>query len=170
MAKEIITILDPLLKQKSGEVETFDNNLEDLVKDMLETMKHHQGVGLAAVQIGTPLRVLTYLGYDGKAGFMVNPVIVQRSEKIIDSEEGCLSVLGDSDAGIVTMPRHEWIKVKFRDLKGDESEMLAEKRNSVVIQHEIDHLDGICITDSLSPLKRDMIRRRISKLERYKIE
>lgn len=162
----VLTVLKyphPLLRTRCSPVESFDPALGKLVDDMVETMRHHEGcVGLAAPQIGSELRVFVMdvsrkLGPKKNHGLLalVNPVIEYREgEKV--AREGCLSIpefLGD-------VKRSRRIIVKARDHEGNELEIPAKGLESVAIQHELDHLDGILFIDRVTMLGRDLVRRK----------
>ncbi len=164
MAKrEIIILPDPILRQPSLPVERVDAEIGRLIDDMLETMYAAPGVGLAAVQIAVPRRVLVLdvAGDDeGKAPLaMINPEIVVRGTTLRSYEEGCLSI---PDVR-VDVERPSEIRVRYVDREGKSQEMTARDLTATVIQHEMDHLDGKLIIDFLSRLKRDMIVRRFRK-------
>lgn len=132
---------DPVLRQRCAEVKTFDKKLADLLKDMKDTVRAESGAGLAAPQIGIPLRVVVI---DVDEGFyeMVNPVIVsQKGEQT--GPEGCLSVKGKQ--GTVTRP--DKVKAEYRDRTGKKHKLTAEGFFARAVCHELDHLDGILYTD-----------------------
>jgi peptide deformylase len=143
----IVKVPDPILTQKTKPVEKIDRAILQLVKDMLETGKAAQGIGLAAPQVGKSLRVciidLEYLGIPSFA--LINPKLTKKSWKKVEMEEGCLSIPGVY--GIVKRP--EKIMVKALNINGEESELEADGLLARVIQHEVDHLDGILITSKI---------------------
>lgn len=154
---------EPVLRQKTKNIDTFDDTLTQLVEDMAETMYDAPGVGLAAPQIGKSVKLIVVditKGKEGEQRYMplINPEIVSHEGSQID-EEGCLSVL-DLTA---TVKRHKKITVTFQDLKGQPQELSAEDRFAVVLQHEIDHLNGILFIDHLSPLKRALYKKKVKK-------
>lgn len=154
---------EPVLRQKTESIDTFDDTLSQLVEDMAETMYNAPGVGLAAPQIGKSVKLIVVditKGKEGEQHYMplINPEIVSHEGSQID-EEGCLSVL-DLTA---TVKRHKKITVTFQDLKGQAQELSAEDRFAVVLQHEIDHLNGILFIDHLSPLKRALYKKKVKK-------
>jgi peptide deformylase len=149
---------DPILRAKAKRVRQFDPGLRRLVADMFETMKENNGVGLAAPQIGQSIRVLVaeYVPEqeDGKKekGFkvaLVNPEIVKRSEEMADGYEGCLSIPG----WIGEVPRHVSVTVKAQNTEGREVRIKANDYYARVLQHEIDHLDGVLFTDRIVNIK-----------------
>jgi peptide deformylase len=147
---------DPILREKAKRIKTFDAELRRLVADMFETMHANNGVGLAAPQIGLPIRVLVAEYTPDKkareAGFKValcNPEIVKTSEEMVSDYEGCLSIPG----WIGEVPRHVWVVVKGQTPEGKEVRIRAHNYLARVLQHEIDHLDGILFTDRIVDIK-----------------
>jgi peptide deformylase len=164
MAKlSIIKLPDPLLRQVSVAVEQVDEPLRKLMDDMLETMYAAPGVGLAAVQIGVPKRLLVVdvagEGEERKPICMVNPEILTLGPEKRVYEEGCLSI---PDVRI-EIERPATVRVRYVDRDGKSQELDADGLLATVIQHEIDHLDGKLIIDFLSRLKRDIIVRKFRK-------
>jgi peptide deformylase len=164
MAKlPIITLPDPLLRKPSLPVERVDDKLRRLMDDMLETMYDAPGVGLAAVQVGVPRRliVLDVSGEDEEKHpiFLVNPEIVALGEELRLHEEGCLSI---PDVRI-EIERPSEVTVRYTDRDGKARELIATDLLATAVQHEIDHLDGKLIIDYLSRLKRDIIVRKFKK-------
>ncbi len=133
---------DPILRKKSREVTQFDESLKSFVEDMFETMYSYQGVGLAAVQVGRLRRVIVVDDYDGRKYAMVNPEIIEESGCEVGTE-GCLSIPGK----IGEVERFTSIKVKYQDLEGEEEILEAEAFLARIIQHELDHLNGVLYTD-----------------------
>lgn len=165
MAKlPIITLPDPILRQISAPIERVDDDLRRLVEDMFETMYAAPGVGLAAVQVGLPRRLLvldaTEEGEERRPLAMINPEILALGEAKRSYEEGCLSI---PDVR-VEIERPASVRVRFLDLEGRPQELEADGLLATAIQHEIDHLDGRLIIDFLSRLKRDIIVRKFKKL------
>ena len=153
----------PVLRQKTESISTFDDTLLSLVRDMAETMYDAPGIGLAAPQIGQSVKLIvvdTTKDKEGEPRFMplINPEIVAHEGTQID-EEGCLSVL-DLTA---TVKRYKKVTVSYQDLQGQAQELSAEDRYAVVLQHEIDHLNGILFLDYLSPLKRALYKKKVKK-------
>ena len=164
MAKlPIITLPDRRLRKASEPVERVDDELRKLMDDMLETMYAAPGVGLAAVQVGVPRRliVLDTAKDEGppRPLAMVNPEIVALGSEMRLHEEGCLSI---PDVR-VEIERPATVTVRFIDRDGKMQKLAAEGLLATVIQHEIDHLNGKLIIDYLSRLKRDIIIRRFKK-------
>jgi len=147
---------DPILREKAKRVKSFDANLRKLVADMFETMHSNTGVGLAAPQIGQSIRVLVaeYVPdpKEDERGFkvaLVNPEIIKASEEIEEGVEGCLSIPG----WIGDVPRHISITVKGQTPEGKEIRIKADHYYARVLQHEIDHLNGILFTDRVVNIK-----------------
>ncbi len=161
--RTIHTFPDPVLRQKAKKITTFDATLQDLIKDMVETMYDAPGVGLAAPQIGesTQLIVVDISREEDeqKAMAMINPKITAQEGKQVD-EEGCLSVI-DLTASV---KRSQKITVCYQDTTGKEQEMTVEDRFAVVLQHEIDHLNGVLFIDHLSTLKRTLYKKKVKKM------
>jgi peptide deformylase len=174
MAKILPLVLlpDPLLRQKSAPIERVDDDLQQLIDDMFATMRDEEGLGLAAIQVGVPRRllVLEMPGPDGADGehtrgekfVMINPQILTRGTTMRSHEEGCLSI----PEVRVEIERPATLRVRYMDETGKTQERDAEGLLATAIQHEIDHLDGKLIIDFLSRLKRDMIIRRFKKMAR----
>jgi len=161
---------DPILHQKAEAVCKIDDEIRAFLDDMLETMYADHGVGLAAPQVGVSKRMIVidpFLEDDeetgtkkpGKPMFLINPEIIYKSEETIIFCEGCLSVPGQS----ADVERHQIIKVRYQDKTGKTCEIEAEDYVAVVLQHEIDHLDGILYIDHLSRLKRNMLLKKLEK-------
>ena len=161
--REILTEPNAILREKSLNVDMVDKDLQKLMDDMLETMYAAPGIGLAAIQIGIPKRVII-LDIDQKEGkknpmFFVNPEIIEKSENSSTYEEGCLSVPGQ----FAEITRPEKCFIKYLDYYGQKKEIKAEGMLATCIQHEMDHLEGILFIDYLSKLKRTMIVKKLSK-------
>lgn len=153
---------DPVLKQRAELVSCFDDGLRQLADDMLDTMYAAPGVGLAAPQVGVSLRLIVLdcsPKEDGRQPLVaVNPVIVS-SEGESCEEEGCLSV----PEYYAKVMRSEKVRVHYQNLNGSHQELEAAGLWSICLQHEIDHLDGILFVDRLSPLKRNIFRKKYQK-------
>ena len=142
----IRTLGDPVLRQPGRDVEAFDELLERLVSDMFETMYQAPGVGLAAPQVGLPLRLFVYDARDGDDPRAVaNPVITATDGEVIE-EEGCLSV---PNLWYAT-PRARWVRLEGLDLRGDPIQLEGEGLLARIFQHETDHLQGQLYLDRLS--------------------
>lgn len=162
--REILTVPDPRLKEVSQPVEQVDDALRALMDDMLETMYEADGIGLAAIQIGVPKRVIVMdlSGPEEKAEpkFFVNPVLSDPSDDKKPYEEGCLSVPGYYE----TVDRPATIRLNYLDYDGNAVEEIAEGMFATCIQHEMDHLEGVLFIDYLSRLKRDRAVQKVKKL------
>lgn len=154
---------DPVLREKCDPVAGVDDETRQLIDDLLETMYAEDGVGLAAPQIGVTTRVLVVdPREEGTSSLaLVNPVIAEQSEETERGEEGCLSIPGVND--IVERPARVVVEGLGRD--GNACRVEAEGLLARVLQHEIDHLDGVLFFDRLSPLKRRMLLRRWNKVK-----
>ena len=153
--KEIITVPNPLLKTVSKPVDAIDSKILGILNDMLETMYAAPGIGLAAIQIGIPKRLLVIdIGRDNEnrdPHFFINPEILDPAEELGSFEEGCLSVPGVWEE----IERPNECNVRFLDINGDEKNIRYSGMMATVIQHEMDHLNGIVFEDYLSRLKKD---------------
>ena len=167
----IIEVPDPRLKQVSAPVETVDDEVRALIADMFETMYAAPGIGLAAVQVGVPRRILVIdlqepEEEDGEPirdpRVFINPEIVTHSDQDVPYTEGCLSV-PDQYAEV---DRPDRIRARWLDLDGVSHEEEIGGMLAICLQHEMDHLEGILFIDRLSRLKREMILRKIAKLRR----
>ena len=161
--RKILTEPNKTLRQKSLKVEKVDDDLRKLMDDMLETMYAAPGIGLAAIQVGVPKRVivLDIAPKDSPKNpmFFVNPEIIKKSETNSTYEEGCLSVPGQ----FAEIDRPDKCNLKYLDYFGQPKEILAEGMLATCIQHEMDHLEGILFIDYLSKLKKSMIIKKLSK-------
>ena len=159
----ILTEPNELLRQKSLPVDKVDAELQNLMNDMLDTMYAAPGIGLAAIQVGVPKRVIVLdIAPKDKPKnpmFFVNPEIIETSRNISTYEEGCLSVPGQ----FAEINRPEKCHIKYLDYYGQPKELRAEGMLVTCIQHEIDHLEGILFIDYLSKLKKSMIVKKLSR-------
>lgn len=164
MAKlDILTFPDPRLRNKAKPVARVDDQIRRIVDDMLETMYAAPGIGLAAIQVNIPLRILVIDVSESNDSplCLINPEIVERSgEEQMD--EGCLSVPGFYEQ----VTRAERVRVRALDREGQPLELDTDGLLAVCIQHEIDHLDGKLFVDYVSALKRQRIRRKLEKDQR----
>jgi peptide deformylase len=165
--RPILTAPDPVLKQKSAPVEGGVTDAHRaLMDDMLETMYDAPGIGLAAIQIGEPVRIIVMdLAREGDPPaprYFVNPEILWASEEVLPYEEGCLSVPDYFD----DVERPARVKLRYLNYKGEQIEEDAEGMYAVCIQHEMDHLEGVLFIDHLSRLKRDKILGKLKKAKR----
>ena len=134
---------NPVLRASSVKVEQFDNELRKLEKDMLKIMKDKEGVGIAAPQVGEDLRMIICKFDQKKATTLINPEIASASKETVVGLEGCLSLPGVWGK----VERHEWVVVKFQNIKGNEVKLRLEGFAARVAQHEIDHLNGVLFSD-----------------------
>jgi peptide deformylase len=166
--REILKYPHPVLKKRSREVDQVDGELRKLIQDMTETMYDAGGVGLAAPQVGVSRRVIVVdvSPIDPQQTFfvMINPTVISE-EGEVEHEEGCLSV----PECLEKVKRKEKVRVRGISPEGKEMEISGEGILSFALQHEIDHLNGVVILDRVSPLKRDVYRRKVKK-ERMKEE
>ena len=165
---------DPVLRQISRRVEKFDDDLKTLVSDMFETMYHAPGIGLAAVQVGVPVRLLVMDLQEPQdpedpespvarePRIFINPEILWASETTVPYTEGCLSV-PDQYAEVL---RPDRIRAKWQDETGKAHEAEIDGLLAVCLQHEMDHLEGVLFIDHLSRLKRDMVLKKLAKLRK----
>jgi peptide deformylase len=159
---------DAILRQISKPVETFDDELKTLVADMLETMYDAPGIGLAAVQVGVPIRLLVIdLQEPEEEGgepvrdprVFINPEILWHSDTEVPYTEGCLSV----PEQYAEVMRPDKIRARWQDEKGKAYEEEIDGLLAVCLQHEMDHLNGVLFIDHLSRLKRDMVLKKLAK-------
>lgn len=162
--KPLIILPDPVLRKISTPIERVDANLQKLADDMLETMYQAPGIGLAAIQVGEPLRLLVIdvAGKDEPKApqVFINPEILWKSDEPNVYEEGCLSI-PDYYAEV---ERPKRIRVSYLDRDGKKQECDADGLLATCLQHEIDHLDGVLFIDHISKLKRDMVIRKFKKI------
>ena len=159
---KILIFPDPRLRTVAKAVEKVDDSLKKLTEDMLETMYEGSGIGLAATQVDVHKRVIVIDISEKKDEplVLINPVL----KKVIDPElktysEGCLSVPGFYEE----LERPSEIEIAFQDANGQDHVLIANGLLSVVVQHEMDHLEGKMMVDSISNVKREMIRKKLSK-------
>ena len=164
--RPILTAPDPFLRQISKPVDRVDDALRVLMDDMLETMYDAPGIGLAAIQVGVPVRVIVMdLAGEGEAPeprYFVNPEILDPSEDMSVYQEGCLSVPEFFDE----VERPARCRVRYLDYHGAEQVLEAEGLLATCIQHEMDHLEGVLFIDHLSRLKRDRVLKKLKKEQR----
>ncbi len=176
--KPIVLIPDPILRVQSKPVERVDDNLRRFLDDMLETMYDAPGIGLAAIQLGEPINVIT-VDVSPRASteedeegnlvekpapekdplFLINPEIVWQSDTPNVYEEGCLSI----PEYYAEVERPEICRVHYLDRDGKKQELEADGILATCIQHEVDHLNGILFIDHISRLKRDMVIKKFTK-------
>ena len=162
---EVVKYPDPVLAKPGMPITVFDAKLKTLVDEMFESMYAAQGIGLAAPQISISQR-LTVIDCSFKKNpeekiVLINPEIIEREGKQVE-EEGCLSLPDIREK----VQRAAWVKVKAQNVDGEWFEVEGEELLARAMQHEIDHLDGILFIDRLSRLKRDLVLRKIKKMQK----
>lgn len=161
--REIIVIPDPRLKLVSEPVATVDSRVRKLADDMLETMYDAPGIGLAAIQIAEPKRIVTIdlarKEEPKKPVVLINPEIVWRSDEVSVYEEGCLSIPEYYEE----VERPAKCRVRYLDLDGKAQELDCEGLMATCVQHEVDHLNGVLFIDYLSRLKRERVIKKFTK-------
>lgn len=167
---------DERLNQPSATVTQVNDEVRALIRDMLETMYHNKGLGLAAVQVGVMKRIVVvdvawgspryegteHEGKPGKPMTFINPEIIAESEEMMEFKEGCLSF----PEHYSDVERPADVTVRYLDEQGKEQTLQASGILSVCLQHEIDHTNGVVFVDHISKLKRDMILRKLKKAKR----
>ncbi|MFB0989165.1 MAG: peptide deformylase [Gammaproteobacteria bacterium] len=158
---QILEFPDPKLRKTAEPVTVFDEKLEVLIEDMLETMYEAEGIGLAATQVDVHKRLLLIDVSENRDSpqVFINPEIEILEDELSEYDEGCLSVPGFYE----TVSRPRKVKIIAQDSKGEKFEQVAENILATCIQHEIDHLDGKLFVDYLSILKRQRIRSKLEK-------
>ena len=151
---------DPVLRVRCPEVEQFDDELEKLGEDMVETMYAAPGIGLAAPQVGTELRLAVV---DISVHFFVNPEILDEDGRDLD-EEGCLSIPGVAEK----VSRPAAIRVKAQKLDGEPFEVEADGLFARAICHEVDHLNGVLFVDRVVGLRKERVKRQLRRLGRHR--
>tara|TARA_Y100000590_G_scaffold134716_2_gene154131 strand:- start:151 stop:675 length:525 start_codon:yes stop_codon:yes gene_type:complete len=161
--KKILTEPNKLLRQISEPVLQVGESEKELMNDMLDTMYESNGIGLAAIQIGVPKRIIVMdinKDKDSKNPmYFVNPIIINKNKEILTYEEGCLSVPGQ----FAEIDRPSQCEVEYLDYNGDKKILKAKGLLATCIQHEMDHLEGILFIDYLSKLKKTIIIKKLSK-------
>lgn len=162
---------DEVLRQKCEKVSKVDDELRRFLDDMLETMYVDKGCGLAAPQVGVTKRIIVVDDNPSDEDksvrhpmYLINPEIIWRSNEMVLFNEGCLS-LPEQRAEV---ERHEKVRVHYTDYNGNEQEILADELLAIILQHEIDHLDGVLYIDHLSRLKRTRLLNKLNKLREDK--
>ncbi len=162
--KPLIILPDPLLRLVSKPVERFDDQLRKFAGDMFDTMYDAPGIGLAAIQVGEPIRMLVIdlakEDEEKQPHIFINPQIVSSSDERSTYEEGCLSI-PDYYAEV---ERPATIKVEYFDVDGKPQTIETDGLMATCLQHEIDHLNGVLFIDHISKLKRDMVIKKFKKL------
>lgn len=164
---------DPVLREKSKEVSIIDDNVRNELNSMLKTMYNDNGVGLAAPQVGISKRMFVldlsgvenlYKDNNVYPKYIINPVILEKSNNLISGTEGCLSLKGVS----INVNRPDYIKISFLNDKGEKEEMEAYNFTARACLHEIDHLNGVLAIDYASPLKKMMLISKLKKVYKKK--
>lgn len=162
---EVVIMGDPILRTAAAEVDAFDPDLKTLVRDMFETMYHAEGIGLAAPQIGISQRVIVVdLRSEEQPEArlaLINPKVVWASKESEKAPEGCLSIPGLEEV----IKRSSAIRVEAVDIDGGSIELETEGLFARVLQHEIDHIDGILFVDRVSALKRRILMKKWKKIQ-----
>jgi len=144
---------DPILRRRAARVEAVTPEIRKTIADMIDTMYDEVGLGLAAPQIGVPLRLMVVADDEGReARALVNPIITEQGGEVV-AEEGCLSIPGV----FAPVKRAEWVRLEAEDPEGRAVALTARGLRARVFQHELDHLDGVLFTDRLTSL--DTLRR-----------
>lgn len=175
--RQIIPCTDPRMRVVSAPVMAINEDVQALGFDMVETMLAADGVGLAAIQVGVPLRMFTMIDIPGatalptpdvmwaaKKLILINPEIVARSDKMISKPEGCLSMPGV----FFPVDRHAEVTMEYTDIHGRQQQIIGAGYKGICLQHELDHLDGIRNIDRLSPLRRQMAMKKFADIVRQK--
>jgi len=165
--RAIRTYPDPVLRARTGRVEKIDNSLDELIQDMIETMHAAPGVGLAANQVGVSIQ-LAVIDLSSRENeeqrhplmVIINPEVLSQEGAVVE-EEGCLSIPDYTEK----VKRSSRVRVRAQDRTGKSFEITAEGLLAKALQHEIDHLNGVLFIDRLSPLKKNIFKRRFKKLE-----
>jgi peptide deformylase len=166
--KPLVLLPDPILRQRSKPVERVDDELRRFADDMLETMYDAPGIGLAAIQVGEPLRMLVIdvskEDEEKSPQVFINPEVVATSDDAGSYEEGCLSI-PDYYAEV---ERPASVTVNYLDRQGEQQTVEADGILATCLQHEIDHLNGVLFIDHISKLKRDMVVKKFAKLAKQR--
>ena len=152
---------DPVLRRKAVPVDQFDEELRQLVDDMIDTMEAAEGIGLAAPQIGVSRAVcvvnMRYIEKGQPPQAFINPQILEEFGENVSMEEGCLSIPGIAEE----VTRKKGIRIRYQDVQGNMHEMQCTDMLARVLQHEVDHLNGIFFTDRLGPMKRRLLAKKL---------
>ncbi|MCZ2203455.1 peptide deformylase [Bartonella sp. A05] len=164
----LVLLPDPILREVSKPIEHIDSNVQKLADDMLQTMYDAQGIGLAAIQIGVPLRMLV-IDVSEKETLkepliIINPEILWLSDERNIYKEGCLSI----PEYYAEVERPKQLRMRYRDHAGKQMEIEANDLLATCLQHEIDHLNGHLFIDHISKIKRDMVIRKLKKRAKEK--
>ena len=157
--KNVRKIGDPVLRESSKDVEKIDKTVLDLVKDMLDTLQDEGGVGLAAPQIGITRRIVL-IRFEDKVETYVNPELEVLDDDLVEGDEGCLSIYSIQGFQVKRSPR---IKVKAINIKGEPVEFIAEDMLARILQHEVDHLNGVLFIDHLDADSRMELLKKVGE-------
>ena len=161
--KEIITVPDEILRKQSTEVEKVGKNEKNLIKNLFDTMYASKGIGLAAIQIGVPKRIVVIdvsnKEQEKKPICLINPIIFKKSSETSVYEEGCLSIPNT----FIEIERPKKVWIEYIDQNGKKNQIVFDGLLSTCAQHEIQHCDGKLIIDFLSKLKKDFLIKKLSK-------
>ena len=156
---------DPALREKAAPVAAIDDEVRTIARDMLETLEDAEGVGLAGPQVAEPHRIIVVHPpapdrdeVREPARVLVNPEIVEKAGPVLAAEEGCLSVPGIYEM----VKRPERVRVQAKDLDGREIDLRADGLLSRILQHEIDHLDGVLFVDRIGPMRRALLKKKLN--------
>jgi len=164
--QKILVYPNPFLNQKTQPVDHIENvDIQTLIDDMIETMLEYGGVGLAANQIGIDKSIIVYDQTEGKTDtrVLINPEITEKSTSMQKSKEGCLCIPGL----FIPINRYTKIKVKGYTREGIKIDLEAETQLANILQHEIDHLNGILFVDRLSKIQRQVFRKRLRRIKKF---
>jgi len=159
--KEVRKIGDPVLREKSKKVKKIDESVMQLVRDLTDTLKETGGVGMAAPQIGITRRVFI-VNVDNKIHVFINPEIEVLDDQKIRSDEGCLSIYSIKDFNV---KRFSKVKVRAKNLKWKDVEVVAEGLLARIFQHEIDHLNGVLFMDHLDRKSKQELLSRVNDIK-----
>lgn len=162
MIYEIKKYGESVLREVAQEVEKIDDEILEILDNMVETMREAKGVGLAAPQVGISKRIFVCDQGDGVVRKVINPVITPLTDKLMDFEEGCLSVPGIYKK----VQRPEKIKIEYLNEKGEKVSEEAEGFLAIIMQHEFDHLEAILFVDKVSPIAKRMISKKLQLLKK----
>lgn len=168
MIYEVKKYGDPVLREKTIEVETVDDSIREILNNMLETMYDKKGVGLAAPQVGISKRILVtdWSGEGEEIRKVVNPVITPLTDELMDWEEGCLSVPGIYKK----VERPKKIRVDYLNENGEKVSEELEGFPAIVMQHEFDHLEAVLFVDRISPMAKRMVAKKLQSLKKETIK
>jgi peptide deformylase len=155
---------DPVLREKAEPIEDIDDGVREIARDMLETLADVDGVGLAAPQVGVPRRIIVVHPpaperdeVREEPRVLLNPEILEKGSGSVAAEEGCLSLPGLYE----TVKRPDRVRVRARALSGEDVEIAADGMAARILQHEIDHLEGVLFIDRIGPMRRALLRKKL---------